>query len=59
MASILDSDKKLTRGAKNQLKLSVTEKEIGEKQSEVSFDSKKSIETKKDAKKNDKNPKKK
>jgi hypothetical protein len=59
MASIWDSGKKLTRGAKQQLKLSVSEKELGEKQSEVSFDSKKSIETKKDTKKLDNNAKKK
>jgi hypothetical protein len=59
MASLLDSGKKLTRGAKQQLKVSTSEKELVEKQSEVSIDSKKSIDIKKDGKKIDKNAKKK
>jgi hypothetical protein len=59
MASILETGKKLTRGAKNQLKNNASEKEIAEKQSEVSLDSKRSIETRKDAKKGEKIGKKK
>lgn len=59
MATILQTGKKLTRGAKNQLKISLIERQQGEKQSEMSFDSRKSIETRKDNKKNEKQAKKK